>query len=70
MFEVDELGTLSLADCSWWDEPVEKRPWWAKGDCGGRMGEANYGIVCEDHHNKMKGPHKLDELPGSSNIRQ
>lgn len=41
----------ALSDCAWWDEPVAKRPWWAKPDCSGRVGDTEHGVLCEGHFN-------------------
>lgn len=48
-----ETNDYSLSDCAWWDEPVQKRPWWAKGDCSGRIADTEHGVMCEHHYNEV-----------------
>lgn len=48
----DETGRFALSDCGWYDIPTIKRPWWAKGDCGGGMDEMSFGPICENHYNQ------------------
>ena len=48
----DETGRFSLSDCGWYDVLPAQRPWWVKGDCGGRMDETEFGPICENHHNQ------------------
>lgn len=52
-FSDDDMARLALSDCGWWDEPVSKRPFWAKGDCSGRMTDTEVGSLCEHHFNAM-----------------
>lgn len=46
-----ETNDYALSDCAWWDQPINRRPWWAKRDCSGRVGDTEVGVICEGHHN-------------------
>lgn len=49
----EEDSMTSLSDCAWWDEAVARRPFWAKGDCGGRILDSAHGTICENHYNAL-----------------
>lgn len=51
----DETEKYGLDDCVWWDEYWNRRPHWARVDCGGRMDETASGVLCENHFNASKG---------------
>ena len=46
-----ETNTYALDDCAWWGIPILRRPWWARNDCAGRVGDTPVGVLCEHHHN-------------------
>lgn len=52
MFD-NETNSYALSDCAWWDVSVTKRPFWAKRDCSGRIGDTEHGIMCEEHYNAI-----------------
>lgn len=49
-----ESNDYALSDCAWWGMPVIRRPWWAKKDCSGRVGDSENGVVCEEHYNSAR----------------
>lgn len=53
MFD-NETNAYALSDCVWWDTMPSRRPWWAAKDCHGpRVGDTEFGVVCEGHYNAM-----------------
>ena len=46
-----ETHDYALDDCAWWGIPILRRPWWARNDCAGRVGDTTVGVLCEHHHN-------------------
>lgn len=50
MFD-NETNDYALDDCAWWDTLPTRRPWWARNDCAGRVGDTETGVMCEEHHN-------------------
>jgi hypothetical protein len=53
-FSDEDQQNYALSDCDWWDVVHHGRPWWAKGECSGRMTETESGVLCEAHFNAFQ----------------